>query len=87
MDGLTLGEAIREIRTRRGFSRHAMMNTSAHDGGDPAISETTILRIENGERRNPHVGTLLPICEILDIEIRIGPEGIQIVDLQEEDGA
>lgn len=84
MADLTLGEMIRAIRKKRGFSQRSVSEASAYDG-HPLISDTALLRIENGERANPHLGTLLPVCEVLDIEIRLTPNGVQVIDLQEED--
>ena len=86
--GLTLGEAIRAIRRRRGYSQRSLSDASSYAGQDgrmvPGISDTALLRIENGERANPHLATLLPVCEVLDIEIRLTPNGVQVIDLQEE---
>ena len=88
-DGLTLGEAIRAIRRKRRYSQRAVSDASiytAEDGTRVAgISDTALLRIENGERTNPHLATLLPVCEVLDIEIRLTPNGVQVIDLHEED--
>lgn len=83
MDELTLGEQLRAIRRSRGFSQKSVSDATAYDG-PPQISASALLRIENGERPNPHLGTLLPVCEVLDIEIRLTPDGVEIIDLQEE---
>lgn len=83
MDGLTLGEALRAIRQARGFSQKSVSDATAYDG-KPQISPSALLRIENGDRTNPYLATLLPVCEVLDIEIRLTPGGVEVIDLQEE---
>lgn len=82
----TLGEELRAIRLRRGFSLRGMSFATkyANENGvmQPGLAITTILRIEDGSRANPHLGTIMQICELLDIEVRIWPDGLEVIDLQ-----
>jgi transcriptional regulator with XRE-family HTH domain len=85
MAPITLGEAIRRVRIKRGFSLMALADATNYDGTPLSVHATSLGRIEQGLRYSPRVGTLLAICEVLNIEIRLTPTGLQVLDLEEGD--
>lgn len=84
----TLGEELRMIRRRRKFSMRGLSDASRYANSrgkmTNGLARSTIKRIEDGSRANPSTGTLLILAELLNIEIRIWPDGLEIIDLEEE---
>jgi transcriptional regulator with XRE-family HTH domain len=67
----TLGGRLREARRRRSLTQAAL---AARSG----TSRVTIARLEAGPGRDVRVGTLVRLCQALDLEIAAEPAGARL---------